>query len=116
MEIFYDPIGFPPILTNVPFLRVIGPRPVSYTHLSRIKEYGAVGKDTDYPMLAAISIASIKPALVDHALHSGHALDTGKSVSYTHLDVYKRQFHTSPPSSINTVRFNKPLPSRRLDL
>ena len=49
---------------------------------SRIKEYGAVGKDTDYPMLAAISIASIKPALVDHALHCGHALDTGKYLSY----------------------------------
>lgn len=33
-------------------------------------------------MLVAISIASIKPALVDHALHSGHALDTGKYLSY----------------------------------
>ncbi|EFC96770.1 hypothetical protein CLOSTHATH_05037 [Hungatella hathewayi DSM 13479] len=33
-------------------------------------------------MLAAISISSIKPALVDHAPHSGHALEIGKYLSY----------------------------------
>lgn len=49
---------------------------------SRIEEYGATRKDFDYPMLAAISIASIKPALVDHALRSGFPLATDKYLSY----------------------------------
>lgn len=49
---------------------------------SRIEEYGTAKEYSDYPMLAAISIASIKPALVDHALHSAHPLSTGIYLSY----------------------------------
>lgn len=49
---------------------------------ARIAEYGTAGSYEEYPMLAAISIASIKPALVDHALHSGNALPTQRYLSY----------------------------------
>lgn len=49
---------------------------------TQIAKYNLASKDPDYPMLASLSIASIKPALVDHALHSGTPLTTTQYLTY----------------------------------
>lgn len=68
---------------------------------TQITEYGRANKDPDYPMLAALSIASIKPALVDHALHSGHPLTTPQYLTY-YLD---QQLHYFGHDQQNTPKY-----------
>ena len=64
---------------------------VSYTHLDVYKRQAAAGKTAAAPTEAAAATAGAAALLGDGLLQLRHGMVYAVAVSYTHLDVYKRQ-------------------------